>query len=67
MRAFNPITPPFILLVNFVMVLSSAPSSQIDQSLLVLKKNAADANGYFVATKSGFDTVSSPMNLAKLV
>jgi len=63
----NPIVPPLTLLVTAVTVALSAPLSQIDQSLFESKKNAAEANGYFVATKSGFATVSSPMNFAKLV
>jgi len=45
----------------------SAPLSQIDHSLFESKKKAAEANGYLVATKSGLETVSSPINLAKLV
>ena len=59
--------PPLTLLVTAVTVASSAPLSQIDQSLFESKKKAADANGYFVATRSGLATVSSPMNLAKFV
>jgi hypothetical protein len=31
----------------------------------LLKNQAADNNGYFVATKSGFATVSSPIDFAK--
>ena len=54
--------PPFTLLVTAVTVASSAPLSQIDHNLLESKKNAAEANGYLVATKSGFATQSSPMN-----
>ena len=56
--------PAFVTLVT---VASSAPRSQMAQMLFELKKNAADASGYFVATKSGLATQSSPTNLEKLV
>jgi hypothetical protein len=45
-----------------VITSSVCPRSQIDHSLFESKKKAADANGYLVATKSGFATQSSPMN-----
>ena len=54
MRSGRPIVPPFTRFVTDVTVASSAPLSQISQSLFELKKNAAEAKGYFVATKSGF-------------
>ena len=66
-RSDNPIVPPFTLLVTAVTVASSAPLSQIDQSLFESKKNAAEAKGYLVATKSGLATQSSPMNLVNPV
>jgi hypothetical protein len=47
------------LLVTAVTVASSAPLSQMDQSPLLLKKNAADINGYFVATRSGLAMIIS--------
>jgi hypothetical protein len=66
-RSGKPIVPPLTRLVTAVTVASSAPLSHIDHNLFESKKNAADANGYLVATKSGLATVSSPMNLANLV
>ena len=62
MRSDSPIVPPFTLFVTEVTVASSAPLSQIDQSLLESKKKAAEAKGYLVDTKSGLPTVSSPIN-----
>jgi hypothetical protein len=64
MRSANPIVPPLTLLVTAVTVASSAPLSAISFILLVENNHAADAKGYFVATKSGLDTVSSPIALA---
>jgi len=66
-RSGKPIVPPFTLFVTAVTVASSVPLSQIDHNLFESKKNAADAKGYLVATKSGFATQSSPMNFVKLV
>ena len=63
----NPIVPPFTLFVTAVTVAVSAPLSQIAQRPFELKKNAAEAKGYLVATKSGFAIQSSPINLVKLV
>ena len=60
-------TPPFTLFVTAVTVASSAPLSQIAQRPFELKKKAAEANGYLVATKSGFDAISSPINLPNFV
>jgi hypothetical protein len=51
-RSARPIVPPFTLLVTAVTVASSAPLSQIDQRPFELKKNAAEARGYLVATTS---------------
>ena len=34
----------------------------VSEWLFESKKNAADAKGYLVATKSGFETQSSPIN-----
>ena len=51
--------PPLTLLVTAVTVATSDPLSQIDQRLLLLKKNAADARGYLVATRSGLAVISS--------
>ena len=67
MRSAKPMVAPLTRFVTAVIVALSAPLSQIAQSLFESKKNAADANGYFVATKSGLATVSSPINLAKFV
>jgi hypothetical protein len=54
-------------LVTAVTVALSAPLSQIAHSLLLLKKNAAEANGYFVATKSGSATMFSGTVASNLV
>jgi hypothetical protein len=63
----NPIVPPFTLFVTEVTVAESAPLSAIEFKPFFEKNQAADANGYFVATKSGLDTVSSPIEFANAV
>ncbi len=56
--------PPLTLFVTAVTVASSAPLSAIAFNPFFEKNQAADANGYLVETKSGFDTVSSLIALA---
>ena len=65
-RSANPIVPPLTLLVTAVTVASSDPLSQMLQREFELKKNAAEAKGYLVATKSGFAKMSSPTVLSNL-
>ena len=55
-----PIVPPLTLFVTAVTVASSAPLSQIAHNLFESKKNAAEAKGYFVATKSGLSIKFTP-------
>jgi hypothetical protein len=58
MRSAKPIVPPLTRFVTAVTVASSAPLSHIVHSLFELKKNAAELNGYFVATRSGLAKIS---------
>ena len=65
MRSGNPIVPPLTLLVIAVTLASSAPLSAKAFKLLLDQNHAAESNGYFVATKSGFAAISSLIALPK--
>lgn len=65
MRSGKPIVPPFTHFVTVVTVASDASTHLLKQFLL--KNQAADNKGYFVDTRSGFETISSFIALPNAV